>query len=242
MSIYGISDFTDKKVYLLFLLTVLLLACTSCENVYVPQDDINILESTQTVDLTDTIESSTEELINEISGVGENDVGTSNKYSTVLIDEKYYRLYLSNTFEYSYEVLDKEGNVFDEHSTYFIEPSFSTLTDGIIKITVQTGTGRVTSQTQYYDAEKALLSDVYDYVLCEKNTLVAAGNLDINGVVIYDMFDKNKVVFSIPLEDIYVSFDDPIEDAWFSEDADEISIKYKISPDGKTKTIIVGIN
>ena len=160
------------------------------------------------------------------------------KLDTVLIDEKYYKLYFNDSYEFYYELLDLNGNIIDKQCTYYCEPKFNQLSDDIVKIYTQTGTGRITSQTQYYNTRKALLSPVYNYVLCEKANYVAVGDIELKGVVVYDMFDEKQIISTIPLDNLYYTVDEPIEDVRFSEDLNKICIVYKTSNSTKNTVVI----
>ena len=157
------------------------------------------------------------------------------EYPQLIIDKPYYKLNLIKSFFYTYELLDFDGNILDNQCTYYCEPKFTELTGDIVKIYVQTGTGRISSQTQYYDTRQALISPIYDYVLCEHGNYVAVGDLERNAVVIYDMFDNDNIISIIPLENLLITTDDPIEWASFPNNMGDIDISYR-TPDG-TKNI-----
>lgn len=140
---------------------------------------------------------------------------------------------------YMYKITAKDKTVRDvvNHSTKL--PNFTMLTDNILEIKGQSGTGLSTTWAYYYDAQTDKLSKHFYYVLATEGNLIAYCKRENNdiGVVVQNIFDVTKYCkrfdeFSSPVS---TDCTDQIQSITFSEDSKSIEVVY-LSGESYTKT------
>lgn len=105
------------------------------------------------------------------------------------------------------------------------EPQCHYLTDSIIYVTVQAGTGQSTNWGFFYDYATNRRSETFRYILGYTESLVATGSLD--GVVIQSIFNDDYYLeiteFEQPVAQIAA---DAMQDVEFSEDMTTVTVTY----------------
>lgn len=149
-------------------------------------------------------------------------------YSAYKFDNRYY-----------YKITSKDGSVREDvHDTVKL-PNFNMLTDTLLEVKSQTGTGQSTNWAVYYDAEADKISNHFYYVMATNGELVAHCKLEENniGVVVQNIFDVTEYCkrfdeFSSPIS---TDCTDQIQNVTFSEDGKSIEVVY-LSGEDYTKT------
>lgn len=166
--------------------------------------------------------------VNEI--VGLNQVEVLNEKSNELpIEQPYYRIYQGSTMEdhfyYYYDLFDADGNQVDHTCTYMAEPQISEVSDHVLRISAQAGTGRGCIWFYYYDVNENRSSVPHDYPLAQKAPLVAY--FDGKHVIVSDMFDPESYYKEIVLDNEFSNSIEPVLDAEFSEDLSHLIVLYE---------------
>lgn len=110
---------------------------------------------------------------------------------------------------YYYTIFDKNKNVLFEGGPTNRAPSIIMLSDNIVKVINQAGTGISTQSCSYFDVEQLLASPVYLGVLAEHNGILAYATYD--KIVVCDFFNKEAFykeisTFSHPLSQVAFPF------------------------------------
>lgn len=131
---------------------------------------------------------------------------------------------------YMYKITAKDKTVRDivNYSTKL--PHFTMLTDNVLEIKGQSGTGQSTTWAYYYDAEADKLSKRYYHVLATDGELIAYYKRDNNdiGIIVQNIFDVTKYCkrFDEFLSPVSTDCTDPIQSVTFSEDGKSIEAVY----------------
>lgn len=94
---------------------------------------------------------------------------------------------------YTYEVVDKNGNVLFSKDNATREPTVEQVNTYILGLKVQTGTGHSTNWAVYCDVENSKVSETFQYVLMAQGDYVIYADYD-NGehsVIVQNIFDKS---------------------------------------------------
>ena len=140
---------------------------------------------------------------------------------------KYYKL-LQNDDQsvFRHYIFDAEGDLIDSGSSEAL-PSFWSVGDCIMQLSVQDGTGPASNHARYYDLKNSKKSKTFDYVLAANDEyVVCADNRNSEHIIIVqDIFDKEKYYKEYELEDVSSTAADFAIDGYFDEEGN-INITY----------------
>ena len=135
----------------------------------------------------------------------------------------FYSISTNEDLTYSYQIVDKNGNVLfsDNHSQR--EPHIEQISDDVYSVTIQTGTGRSTNWAIYCDVENSRVSETFQYVLGAQGEYVffADFNDGVHSLVVQNIFDSNIYQKTYTLKDCS-SFADPIVGLSFKDNGKAI--------------------
>ena len=187
-----------KKI-IWFLVFIMLFCFVSCkDNVFRNQNDIP-QDKNKVYDYDDTVES--EAIVGE-----------------------YYEVTTNEDFTYNYRVWDKNGIDLISVENFSRSPHLSMIGNGVVSVSVQTGTGRSTNIVRYYNIETGEVSDTYQYVIGATSDKVVHIEFDeVLGysLIVSEMFDKKAQIISVELDDVYAN--DPIVSEKISENMVEVA-------------------
>lgn len=156
---------------------------------------------------------------------------------------QYYRVYNGEGIEdrgyYYYELFDKSGNTIKRECTHMNEPHVSMISDDVVKVWVQTGTGMATRWAYYYNVKTGAISKSHLYPLTEKSNFIAY--FSESKVIVCDMFDDQVYYKEIRLEKELSDSYEPVEAAIFSDDLKQITITYLYGHDFQETSETVNI-
>ena len=150
---------------------------------------------------------------------------TFNTEDVTLVEEStYHRLFLSENM-YHCEFLDHSGNVIKTEGPMPKQPRILVLGDGLIRFTLQAGTGQATQWGYFYNTVDGSFSEVFQCIWDQSAGLVAFS--EANTVIVRDIFDDQgfyqKIdVFQQPFSPAAQVF----TDVCFTEDGASIEITY----------------
>lgn len=144
-------------------------------------------------------------------------------------------------FNYNYRIFNKNGDIKLERENETRCPYFTMLTDSLLEVKCQTGTGQSTNWAYYYDYEKDIISETYSYVLSSTNILVAHINLNNNGkpiLIIQSIFPTGSYYLEISEfeKPLSTPCTDPIQCVTFCNDSKSIEVVYLSGEDYKKAT------
>ena len=106
----------------------------------------------------------------------------------------FYSISTNEDLTYSYQIVDKNGNVLfsDNHSQR--EPHIEQISDDVYSVTIQAGTGRSTNWAIYCDVENSKVSETFQYVLMAQGNYVIYANYEKgeHSVIVQNIFDKSE--------------------------------------------------
>ena len=156
------------------------------------------------------------------------ELSTSDQIENLQNADQYVKVYTGNTSEdrysFYYDLYDKKGNLVKHDCTYMDEPEYSMVSDDIVKISVQTGTGLSAKWTIYYDLSSGRLSRAFYHVLAEKDNIIAF--FDGRNIAITDVFDEDSYKELFELKYDLSDSTDPIKSVVFSDDFTQIIVTY----------------
>lgn len=119
--------------------------------------------------------------------------------------DEFYLIESNGDYTYNYTVRDKKGNVLISDKNISKEPKVEAVSENVISLSVQTGTGLATRWTVYCNIETAQKSDVYYYVLGQYENKVVQVELNDSKyyITVHDMFDEETVYSKTALEDVH---------------------------------------
>ncbi len=129
--------------------------------------------------------------------------------------ESFYTISKNENLTYSYEIVDKNGNVLFAKNNAPKEPHIDEVSENIIGVTVQTGTGLSTNWAVFCDVEKGTVSETFHYVLGAQDEYVFYADFEdgVLSLVVQNIFNSsNRTVH--PLQDCG-AFADPIRNLTF---------------------------
>jgi len=142
---------------------------------------------------------------------------------------------------YSYALFDKDGNIAKEGTNLTKLPNIQSIENGVIRLTIQAGTGIGTQWGFYYDQESNTTSEIYHCIFDEKNGIVAHATKD--KIVVESIFKTEdfyyKEIDSFQQPFSVVAF--PFISAEFSEYGDKICVSYYSGTDYVETTEIFSI-
>ena len=123
--------------------------------------------------------------------------------STPANNDSFYIISTNEDLTYSYQIVAKNGDILfsDDHSPR--EPNIDWVSDHVLSVTIQTGTGRSTNWAVFCDVENGRTSKVYQYVLgAQDNYVFYVESEDSNYcLVVEDIFDSNIYRKTYTLQD-----------------------------------------
>lgn len=166
-------------------------------------------------------------------------VSAYNMSDDYLIEKgEFYSVYQYG-LRYYFKVTTPDGTVRDIANDISRVPRFTMLTDSLLEVKGQSGTGQSTNWAYYYDAEADKLSKHFYYILATNGELVAycrREEKDI-GIVVQDIFDVTKYCKRFDKFSYPVSTDctDQIQSVTFANDGKSIEVVY-LSGEDYTRT------
>ena len=168
--------------------------------------------------------------------------------STVIVDEKYYKIVEEDNFKYHYYIYDFDKNVIDEQSFDNRCPSIDFINDNTVDIHMGMGTGVIWHK--YYSVKRDCFSKVYWYVVAYDQELIAYINttdrsdekstFEDRRLVVRNAFDK-----SILYKEFDLDFSEeimPITEAMFVNDGAQLQITYLKGKNRETITEIFDLS
>lgn len=188
-------------------LIALLLVCSlaSCQTTEKPKELQN--PSTQDTESRNTHPTT-------IDGAEDEEMHTTSPFSISKTDKGYvYRIYNNNV-------------LIEEQYVAVKEPACYYITDSLIHVTAQAGTGRSTNWGFFYDYATNKRSATFQWVLDYTKSLVALGHMD--RVIIRSIFDDSYYLEIIDFERPIAMVADGILSADFSEDMTTVTVTYVV--------------
>ena len=171
------------------------------------------------------------------------EVSTQEPFVREMSESPYYRIYQGATMEdrfyYYYDLFDADGNQVDHTCTYMADPQISEVSDHVLRISAQAGTGRGCIWFYYYDVNENRSSVPHDYPLAQKAPLVAY--FDGKHVIVSDMFDPESYYKEIVLDNEFSNSIEPVLDAEFSEDLSHLMVLYESGEECRVMREIVDL-
>lgn len=116
----------------------------------------------------------------------------------------FYSISTNEDLTYSYQIVDKNGNVLfsDNHSQR--EPHIEQISDDVYSVTIQAGTGLSTNWAVYCDVKNSRVSETFQYVLGAQGDCVIWANYkdDKHFVTVQNIFDKSVYYKTYELENV----------------------------------------
>lgn len=169
--------------------------------------------------------------------------GVNEKAMKLPVEHPYYRIYQGSTQEdhfcFYYDLFDADGKQVCHECTYMSQPHISEVSDHVIRISAQAGTGRGCIWFYYYDVIENQSSTPHDYPLAQKDPLVAY--FDGGHVVVSDLFDQEKYYKEIVLNHTFSNTIEPVLGAQFTEDLSHLIVLYEAGEEGKIIREIVDL-
>ena len=137
----------------------------------------------------------------------------------VVEETEYYRI-IQSDFWYVH-ILDRNHDTVRIEGPFYKEPRVLIVSDNLLRITVQAGTGRGSIWGYYYDIEKDVSSQVFYWIYDQYDGMVAYGY--VSKVIVRDIFDEGGYYLEI------ASFKEP-----FSPQTVEPIINVEFINDGRS--------
>lgn len=150
--------------------------------------------------------------------------------------ESFYTISRNENLTYSYEIVDKNGNVLLADDSARKEPHIDEVSENIIGVTVQTGTGLATNWAVFCDVENGTVSETFHYVLGARDEFVFYAEFEdgVHSLVVQDIFNSSYRT-AHPLRDCG-SFADPIRSLTFDSE-EKTTVTYLTgTPEAATET------
>lgn len=145
----------------------------------------------------------------------------------IIASGKYYSIYRGNNTQLHYYVYDANGKtVLSERTDRPLR--IDMLDDNIVDIVIGMGTG--ITEHKYYGVEEGVFSQVFTYVLCASDRLVAyiyippENPFEDRKVIVQDIFDPNLFHEEFQLD--FSPNDTPVLEANFSADGSSLQLTY----------------
>jgi len=161
----------------------------------------------------------------------------------VISEGKYYRLIYSD-LEYYFYLYDENQEEVQREGPFHREPNISVRDETLVKFTMQMGTGIGTQWGYYYNAEKDVVSRIFQSIFDETDELVAFGGF-IRGcdrLIVRNIFDKTVYYcefteFSNELAPMI----DPFQTVVFINNGKQIEVTYLAGTDYQKVTEIIDL-
>ena len=148
-------------------------------------------------------------------------------------ENKYYKILYSD-YLYFYCIYNEDGEIVKTEGPLDRQPRISVV-DGLVKVTVQAGTGLGTQCGYYYRINDGMFSQIFQCIYDQWDGRVAYGGM--NKIVVRDIFDE--IIYYREIISFSESFSkmvEPITDVRFINDGDSIEVSY-LSGDNYQKVI-----
>ena len=165
--------------------------------------------------------------------------------SSVLSQDEHYIIYTDSTGRTWYKVFDDFGNVVISDMTYYRIPEIEMVSETIIKVTIQSGTGVGSRGTYYYDFENSMKSKYFMGVIGENEELAVyvgySGGSHSDYAVVENIFENSDIEKQIKIDEfsyeLSYKYYDPILEAEISDNSDEVTLSYYAYVDGTEKMV-----
>lgn len=154
-------------------------------------------------------------------------VGEQYEHREIIASGKHYSIYKGNGTRLCYYIYDATGKtVLSERTDRPLK--IDMLNDDIVDIEIGMGTGII--EHKYYGVEEGVFSQVFTYVLCNSDRLVAYIDVPTENpfedrkVIVQDIFDKNLFYEEFQMD--FSKNDTPVLDARFSSDGTSLQLTY----------------
>ncbi len=107
------------------------------------------------------------------------------KNETIVEESLNYKITMKDKLFYYY-LIDREGNIVHSDGPFSHQPQIQPISDVMLKIVHQSGTGLGTNWGFFYNIEKSTYSDIFHYILNQNDELVILGEKD--KIVVKDIF------------------------------------------------------
>ena len=107
------------------------------------------------------------------------------KKNTLNSIEDCYDIRTNYDLTYAYEITDLAGNVLLSDPAAFREPTIMPISDSVLEVSTQTGTGLSTNWAIYCDVETGQVSEKYNYVLGAEDGYVFSPNTSKVSIVLF---------------------------------------------------------
>lgn len=123
----------------------------------------------------------------------------------------------SANFIYSYEIIGHDGHVIERVDDLTREPREQYVSEDVVGVVIQPGTGLSTNYAVYYDLKTGAVSETFHYVLtAKKNYVVCVEHRDGECLlIVQDIFDKEVYYQEHRLENISPVAADCVTDGYF---------------------------
>ena len=175
-------------------------------------------------------------------------------------EDDFYCIFANEDFTYDYYIKDKNGKELLSVKGDPKCPSINRVSDDVLSLGIQTGTGKATAIVRYFNTETGEVSTPFSYVLGEVENKVIYVDFDANrgySVVMCNIFDVTDIDCIATLEDVHTV--EPIVEYVISNEQiyivylkgkDYVETEIRITPEktpgvsesfGQTKNIAQGI-
>ena len=167
----------------------------------------------------------------------EETIGSYNKQQEKIIEkEKYYSVYLGSDDQYYYNIYDDSSNIIHSDCTFAKPAEITMLTDDIVRISLQAGTGRDTRWSYYYHVKMDSFSRVFYNVLSDKDNMLVYVD-DRNTLIVRDIFNRQLFLKRISnLSHKVADLEEPFLSAKFSDDFKSLTVTYLTGDDNEQIT------
>lgn len=158
-------------------------------------------------------------------------------YLQIIEESNYFKIYQGDDYLYYYDLYDTDHKIVKTDCTFVKPVDISMLTDNVVAISLQTGTGIESRWTYYYDAEIVRFSDVFYSVLDAKSSMVVFAT--DKALTIQDIFDKEMYSKQVEFSDQLAQTESPFVSVKFANDMKNLIVQYESA--GELKTVSIGI-
>ncbi|MBQ7118865.1 MAG: hypothetical protein IJO09_01500 [Oscillospiraceae bacterium] len=121
-------------------------------------------------------------------------------------EDDFYCIFANEDFTYDYYIKDKNGKELLSVKGDPKCPSINRVSDDVLSLGIQTGTGKATAIVRYFNTETGEVSTPFSYVLGEVENKVIYVDFDANrgySVVMCNIFDVTDIDCIATLEDVH---------------------------------------
>ena len=207
-----------NRPFIYFICCILCCSLTACSK----ENISSISTSNQPLDNSEHVESS----INEFS-------------EQTIAEEKYFRIYQGEDHLYYYDLKNAGNEVIKTDCTFVKPVDISMLTERVLVISFQSGTGIETRWTYYYDVETSRFSEVFYGVLDTKDSMVVF--VVEKTLIIQDIFDKGVYEKRVELSNELAETIDPFVSVKFSDNMKSLEVQYVSADEGTIETLYIDL-